>query len=157
MRVLVTGSEGLIGSALCKLLVSRGHSCVGFDIISSGDILEPQAIREAGDACDAIVHCAALLGQPDQKSEAIFETNLQGTWNVLQSAAENDIHKVVFLSSVDVLGVFKGQKKPDFLPLDESHRCYPSTPYGTSKYLAENACNRVSTASGLSVVCLRPR
>jgi nucleoside-diphosphate-sugar epimerase len=83
-------------------------------------------------------------------------TNLQGTWNVLSAAREAGIRRLVFLSSVDALGVFKGERAPDYLPIDDAHPCYPSTPYGISKLLAETMCRVFSGSSDVSVVCLRP-
>jgi UDP-glucose 4-epimerase len=156
MKVLVTGNEGLVGKAVCSALASRGHSFVGFDVANSCNILDPRALDNAAESCDAIVHAAALLGFPGQTSAEIMEVNLQGTWNVLTSALAQDISRVVFLSSVDVLGVFKGERAPDFLPLDESHACYPSTPYAISKYVAEEMCAVFASAYGTSIVCLRP-
>lgn len=156
MKVFVSGSEGLIGKAVCGLLTSCGHVPIGFDIQTGADILDPLEVNAAAAECDAIIHCAALLTMPGQTSSDIMTTNLLGTWNVLQTAAARHINKVVFLSSVDVLGVFKGEKSPDFLPLGESHPCYPTTPYGISKYLGEQICRRVASATSLSIVCLRP-
>lgn len=156
MKILVTGSEGLVGKSVCSALANQGHSYVSFDIATSGDILDFRALKEAAESCDAIVHSAALLGFPGQTPGQIMEVNLQGTWNVLSSALANDIQRIVFLSSVDVLGVFKGEREPDFLPLDESHNCYPRTPYAISKYLAEEMCEVFAPAHNLDIVSLRP-
>jgi len=156
MKVLVTGSEGLVGKVVCSALTSHGHSFVGFDVANTSNVLETKALAEAAESCDAIVHSAALLGLPGQTPAEIMEVNLQGTWNVLSSALAGDIDRIVFLSSVDVLGVFKGERAPDFLPLDESHVCYPRTPYAISKYLAEEMCHVFASAHDMSIVCLRP-
>jgi len=156
MEVLVTGSEGLVGKMVCSTLAEQGHSAVKFDIAASGDVLDYRALKKAAEPCDAVVHCAALLGTTGQSSEQVMEVNLQGTWNVLSCALANGIQRIVFLSSVDVLGVFKGEREPDFLPLDESHRCYPRTPYAISKYLAERMCDLFSSAHKIDIVSLRP-
>ncbi len=156
MKVLVTGCAGLVGGAVCEALALRGDSVVAFDAKASQDILDIESIESAAAVCDAIIHCAALLGTPEQSSSQIVNVNLQGTWNVLSSARSAKISKVVFLSSVDVLGVFKGERTPDFLPLDESHRCYPSTAYAISKYLAEEMCRLFTLGGETSIVCLRP-
>ncbi len=156
MKILVTGSEGLVGKMVCSAIAEQGHSYIGFDIATSGDILDFRALKEAAESCDAIVHSAALLGFPGQTPGQIMEVNLQGTWNVLSCAQANDIRRIVFLSSVDVLGVFKGEREPDFLPLDESHHCYPRTPYAISKYLAEEMCEVFASAHDFDIVALRP-
>ncbi len=156
MQVLVTGDKGLVGGAVCTALSAQGHTAIGFDIKHSQDILQPDALAKAASGCDAIVHSAALLGFPGPTDEQVMAVNLQGTWNVLQAALAADISRIVFLSSVDVLGVFKGERAPDFLPIDESHPCYPTTAYGISKYLAENMCEKFALAHGLTVISLRP-
>ncbi len=153
---MVTGSEGLVGKAVCTALAEHGHSPVGFDIANSLNILKPHAVASVADACDAIVHSAALLGHPGQTDEQVMEVNLQGTWNVLSATLRTGIQQIVFLSSVDVLGVFKGERAPDFLPLDESHLCYPATSYAISKYLAEAMCAAFSSANQKTIVSLRP-
>jgi nucleoside-diphosphate-sugar epimerase len=129
---------------------------VGYDLATGQDILDPVTLKDAVRACDVIVHSAALLGLPDQDDSRIIATNLQGTWNVLSAAREAGVRRVVFLSSVDALGVFKGERAPDYLPLDDAHPCYPMTPYGISKLLAEAMCRLFSESSAVSVVCLRP-
>lgn len=156
MKILVTGSEGLVGKVVRSTLANQGHTVVGFDVATSGDVLDFHGLKEVARSCEGIVHSAALLGLPGQTPGQIMEVNLQGTWNVLSCALANDIHRIVFLSSVDVLGIFKGEKAPDFLPLDESHDCYPSTPYAISKYLAEEMCEVFASAHKLNIVCLRP-
>ena len=156
MKVLITGSSGLIGSQVASDLAASDHTVVGYDLAAGQDILDPVTLRGATRGCDAVIHSAALLGLPDQDDSRIMATNLQGTWNVLSAAREAGIRRVVFLSSVDALGVFKGERAPDYLPLDDAHPCYPATPYGISKLLAENMCRLFSESSGISVICLRP-
>jgi nucleoside-diphosphate-sugar epimerase len=146
----------LIGSSVVKELGVSGHEVVEYDVRDSQDILHLDTLRESTRACDAIVHAAALLGRADERPEKIMAVNLQGTWNVLFAGAEVGVRRIAFLSSVDALGVFKGERLPDYLPLDDAHPCYPATPYAISKRLAEQMCRFVSESRGLSVVCLRP-
>ncbi|MEE8556790.1 MAG: NAD(P)-dependent oxidoreductase, partial [Myxococcota bacterium] len=129
---------------------------VGYDLRDSRDILDVPTLREAARGCDAIVHAAALLGLPEESPEQIMAVNLQGTWNVLSAGAEFRVRRILFLSSVGALGVFKGERPPDYLPLDDAHPCYPTTPYAISKRLAEEMCRFMSESRRLSVVCLRP-
>ncbi|WP_347277704.1 NAD(P)-dependent oxidoreductase [Oculatella sp. FACHB-28] len=63
---------------------------------------------------------------------------------------------MVFFSSVDALGVFKGERKPDYLPLDDAHPCYPTTPYAISKKLGEEMCRFFTNSTGIPTICLRP-
>jgi UDP-glucose 4-epimerase len=156
MQVLVTGSRGLIGAAVAAALTEAGHVALGYDLKEGRDILDVATLREAVRGCDAVFHAAALLGFPQENPSRIMEVNLQGTWNVLGAAREARVGRIVFVSSVDALGVFKGERAPDYLPLDNSHPCYPSTAYGISKHLAEEMCRCVATAGGLSILALRP-
>ena len=156
MRVLVTGSSGMIGSQIVSDLETQGHDVVKYDLTNNQDILDSDTLLDATQGCDAIVHSAALLGSPEQNASKIMETNLHGTWNILSAAQEMEIARVVFISSVDALGVFKGERPPDYLPLNDDHPCYPTTPYAISKTLAEDMCRLVANSTNVSVVCLRP-
>ncbi|MBQ37040.1 MAG: NAD(P)-dependent oxidoreductase [Candidatus Latescibacteria bacterium] len=156
MRVLVTGSGGLVGAAVVEALAASGHAVVPYDLINSQDILDPPALREAVRGCDSVVHAAALLGEPGDTPGRIMEVNLLGTWNVLCAAREAGVRRFLFLSSVDALGVFKGEHAPDYLPLDDAHPCYAATPYAISKRLGEDMCRLVAGSGDLTVVCLRP-
>ena len=155
LKVLVTGSAGLVGSRVCVDLRERGDQVVEYDRVDSRDILDAGALDAAMQACDAVVHGAALLGEAGQSDEDILAVNLRGTENVLGSAERAGARRVVFLSSVDVLGVFKGERAPDYLPLDDDHPCYAATAYGVAKLRAEALC-RSRASSQLSIVCLRP-
>ncbi|MEH2068818.1 MAG: NAD(P)-dependent oxidoreductase [Nostoc sp.] len=156
MKILVTGNEGTIGSVVEKVLRADGCEVIGFDIVSGHNILNPNEIRSAIQGCDAIVHLAALLVSSEDSPDEIIAVNLLGTWHILSAAAQAKVKRIVFFSSVDVLGIFKGERKPDYLPLDENHPCYPSTPYAISKRLGEEMCQYFTDSTGISTICLRP-
>ena len=156
MRVLVTGNEGLIGSRVASTLSKAGHKVVGFDLLSGPDVLDSGAVRTAAQGCQAIVHLAALVDTSSEAGHDVVAVNLLGTWNVLSAAVEAGVERVVFYSSVNALGVFKGERAPDYLPLDDDHPCYPSSPYGISKRLAEEMCRHFTEVTGISTICLRP-
>jgi nucleoside-diphosphate-sugar epimerase len=156
MNVLVTGGRGRIGAVVARSLRAAGHGVVEYDLLDGQDILDLSTLERSMRGCDAIVHSAALLGRPGDAPDRIMSVNLQGTWNVLTCASALGVERLVLLSSVDALGVFKGERAPDYLPLDDAHPCYPGTPYGISKRLAEEMCRLACEASRLSVVALRP-
>lgn len=156
MQVLVTGSAGTIGSVAAGLLRAEGHRVVSYDLAEGQDILDRKGLDAALPGCDAVLHCAALIGDRGESDDRILAVNVLGTCKVLGSAAVAGVRRVVFLSSVDALGIFKGESPPDYLPIDDDHPCRPSTPYGVSKKLAEEACRLFTETTGLSVVCLRP-
>jgi nucleoside-diphosphate-sugar epimerase len=156
MRVLVTGNRGLIGACLHGALQAEGHEVTGFDIAAGEDVRDLDQLRAAAQGCQAIVHLAALLGRPGEEPADIMAVNLLGTWNILTTAREVGANRVVYYSSVNALGIFMGLKPPDYLPIDDAHPCYPSTPYGISKRLAEEMCRDFTRSTGISTICLRP-
>ncbi len=156
MKILVTGNEGMIGSVVEKVLRADGCEVIGFDIASGHNILNPNQIRVCLQGCDAVVHLAALLGNSEDAPDDIMAVNLLGTWHILSAAAEAKLKRVIFFSSVDVLGTFKGERKPDYLPIDDNHPCYPTTPYAVSKRLGEEMCQYFTANTGIPTICLRP-
>lgn len=156
MTVLVTGSEGLVGRAVCGLLEARGERIVRFDRRLGDDVRDAPALEAAARGCDAIVHLAALLGEPGESANEIFAVNAGGTDNALAAARHAGARRFVFMSSADVLGVFKGERAPDYLPLDDVHPSRPGTPYGESKLRAEQACAAFSVRTAIPAISLRP-
>jgi len=155
VRVLVTGNKGLIGRFVESVLGDAGHEVVGFDLRGGDDIRDNIAVSRAAGGCEAIVHLAALLPYGVDESDLV-NVNLLGTWNILLAAKKHDIDRIVFFSSVNALGVFMGNRKPDYLPIDDEHRCYPRSSYSISKRLAEKMCRFHAEETGAVTVCLRP-
>ncbi|WDD35714.1 NAD(P)-dependent oxidoreductase [Nostoc sp. UHCC 0926] len=105
MKVLVTSNEGMIGSVVEKVLCADGCEVIGFDIANGHNILNRNEIGSALKGCDAVVHLAALLGHSEDVPNEIMAVNLLGTWHILSAAAEAKLKRVVFFSSVNVLGI----------------------------------------------------
>jgi len=156
MRVLVTGYRGLVGTHVGERLRAEGHETVPFDLADGRDVRDGPAVDAAARGCDAVIHAAALLGREGEAPEEIAAVNVQGTWNVLVAAVRTGVSRVVFLSSVDVFGVFKGERAPDYLPLDDDHPLYAATPYGISKRIGEDLCRLFCAMTPLTAVALRP-
>ena len=155
MKVLVTGSDGLVGRFLTELLTREGHEVVPFDVSKGKDIRDIEALRAASAGCSHLVHLAALLGAPDQGDVEIFDINVLGTFNVLKAAREAGIMRMVLLSSVNVLGCFMGQSAPDYFPIDDDHPQRSKTAYGTGKSLLETMGSVTAAATGATVLALR--
>jgi UDP-glucose 4-epimerase len=153
MRVLVTGNKGFIGRRVEQRLIDAGYDVVGYDIAGGFDILNPELLGKRAAGCKAIIHLAAIEGQADAK---VMETNVVGTWNILQAGNQAKIEKIVFMSSVDVLGVFQGEGTPKYLPLDDDYPCHPGSTYAISKKLAEDMCFYFHQRTQIPVICLRP-
>ncbi len=153
MRVIVTGNNGKIGRIVCRLLGNRGHDVVGFDLAAGEDVLDIAALAAKADRCQAIVHLAA---RTDDDAPDLMATNLLGTWNVLGTARSLGIPRVVFMSSVNALGIFSGHRPPDYLPIDDAHPSYAYRPYALSKRLGEQMCEALTSTADIATICLRP-
>ncbi len=128
MRVLVTGSAGCVGHAVVEDLLRTGHEVAPFDLGDGSDVCDEAAVARAVTGVEAVVHLAAL--NEDAPATQIMATNVGGTWNVLSAAADQDIDRVVFASSVNSLGVFRGRRPPDYFPIDDDHPTYATSAYG---------------------------
>ncbi len=119
------------------------------DVTDQGDVLE--FILDADP--DTVIHFGGL--RSDRGSDnAIFHTNVQGTYNVLEAAGRTDAN-VIWASSEAAYGRFLPDNPVEYLPIDESHPVRPKRPYGTSKLLGEEAGKAASRRYGISVVSLR--
>ena len=161
MKVFLTGNRGKIGKVLEVDLLSSGYEVIGYDIVDGKDILDVPLLNDSIKSCDAVIHLADLdvtdsgaFANPGPNE--IMNVNLQGTWNVLTAASQPHVKRMIYMSSVDALGVFGGRGKPDYLPLDDNHPCYPASPYDISKRLAEEMCRFWSAAERIPTICLRP-
>lgn len=154
-RVLLTGNRGKIGAVTERLLRSRGWDVVGYDRVGGQRLEDQRALERAVLGCDAVAHLAAIPHNHDD-TKALMATNVTGTWNVLNAAARAGVERVVFMSSVNALGVFLGEAQPDYLPIDDDHPARPHSPYGLSKLLAEDVCRYFTENHGLTTLCLRP-
>ena len=138
-RILLTGSEGVIGRALRPMLVALGYDVVPYDLHTStpgggGDVRDLTRLQARGRACSGIVHLAAISrvtwGEADP--DACYSTNVTGTARVLDAAESSDFRPWVLLaSSREVYG------NPGSLPADESTPLAPVNVYGHSKARAE--------------------
>ena len=137
-RILITGSEGLVGGALRTALEARGAEVVGLDLLGTGsehgDVRNLQRVRKALDGCDGVVHLAAvsrvLWGERDP--EGCWSTNVEGLGNVLRALDERKRQPwLLFASSREVYG------QPRRLPATEDTSLRPINVYGRSKVEGE--------------------
>lgn len=166
-RVLVTGANGFIGSALTRALVEDGHEVVamiepGSDDSNleglkvdkvAGDIRDEPAVRSAVDGCRGVFHVAALyrFWAPDDR--LFYSVNVGGTRNVMTAARQAGVRKVVYTSTVGTLGLHDG----DGLSNEEA---YPDVShlfgaYKRSKYVAEHEVLKAA-AQGCPVSIVMP-
>lgn len=164
MRVLVTGSEGYIGSVLTPALAAEGHTVVGLDtgLFADGglvprthdapviwkDVRDVQPADVAG--FDAVIHLAALSNDPLGQLEPglTLQINHVATVRLAEMCRRAGVERFLFSSSCSLYG------KASDAPLDESARLAPQTPYARSKVLTETDLGRLARPS-FSPVYLR--
>lgn len=172
--ILVTGANGFIGSHLTETLARSGMKVRAFvrynslnswgwldycspDIknaidVFSGDIRDGYAVKEAMKGCDTVVHLAALIAIPySYYSPASYvETNVTGTLNILQSALELGVRRIVHTSTSEVYGTAK------FVPITEAHPLQGQSPYSATKIAADQLVYSFYSSFNLPVVIARP-
>ena len=161
MKILVTGSNGFIGKYLVGKLIAGGHEVCGFDNQCNqaedskikciiGDIRNKDALMEALDAVDVVIHLVAAHRDFGILESEYFDVNVNGTKNLLSGCSKLGIDKFIFCSSVAVYGL---QPKPT----DENTIPNPITPYGQSKIAAEKVIEQwVNASSKRQVIIIRP-
>jgi dTDP-glucose 4,6-dehydratase len=171
-KILVTGAGGFIGSHLVERLIERGAKVRAFVRYNSknnwgwletspykneieiyiGDIRDYDSVKDSMRGIDVVFHLAALIGIPYSYISplAYIKTNIEGTYNVLQSARELDIKRVIHTSTSEVYGTAK------YVPIDESHPLQPQSPYSATKISADNIALSFYNAFNLPVTIVRP-
>lgn len=166
-RAFVTGATGFVGFHVARALRERGIEVralvrEGSDagILRSidaealrGDIRDKGSLESAMRGCDQVFHVAAdyRLWVPDPK--AMYETNVQGTVNVMETALRSGVGKVVYTSSAGVLASSRtGEPANEETPVDPSHLVGH---YKQSKFLAERAV-LLLVGRGLPAVIVNP-
>ena len=164
MRVLVTGSSGHLGEALCRVLDAEGHEVVGLDVLDSpytsvvGSIVDRARVRRWVEGMDAIVH-AATLHKPHVGTHTrreFVETNVTGTLNLLEEAVAAAVGRFVFTSTTSAFG--RALSPPDDAPaawITEEVAPVPRNIYGVTKVAAEDLCELVHRDHGLPCLILR--
>ncbi len=174
MKVLVTGSDGFIGSHLTEELVKKGYQVRAFVYYNSfnnwgwldtlpenimkdveifqGDIRDPNGVEEAVKGVDAIFHLAALIAIPFSyhSPDTYVDTNIKGTLNILQAARKQHTDRVLVTSTSEVYGTAQ------YVPIDEKHPFQGQSPYSATKIGADRLAESFYRSFQLPVTIVRP-
>ncbi|MCK4553949.1 NAD-dependent epimerase/dehydratase family protein, partial [Candidatus Parcubacteria bacterium] len=164
-KCLVTGGAGFIGSNLVDELIKRGDEVVIIDNLSTGkkeninpkadfhevDMRDLEKIKPLFNGVDHVFHLAAFARVQPSIEDPITanDINLNGTLNVLVSARDAGVKKVVYSASSSAYG------NQEIMPLSEDMPAHPLSPYGLQKYVGELYCRLFSEIYGLPTVSLR--
>lgn len=173
-RVLVTGADGFIGSHLTEALLEKGYDVKAFVYynsfnnwgwldtlpkeklsqieIFSGDVRDPNGVREAMKGIDGVFHLAALIAIPFSyhSPDSYVDTNIKGTLNVLQSARDLGTERIMVTSTSEVYGTAQ------YVPIDEKHPYQGQSPYSATKIGADRLAESFYRSFDLPVSIVRP-
>ena len=163
-KIICTGSAGFIGSNLVDKLIELKHDVIVLDNLSTGkkeninskarfincDIKDSEAIKPYFKNIDYVFHLAARARVQPSIEDPVraHNDNVNGTLNILWASKEANVKKVIFSSSSSVYG-------ENYLPLLETFKPNPQSPYALQKYIGELYCRMFSSLYKLPTVCLR--
>ena len=170
MKIIVTGGAGFIGKHLIEFFITKGINITIFDNFSNskkdsitylknqgvkiieGDITKMQDINNAIKNHDIVIHLAAKISVQEsiENPSETFQTNVEGTKNVLIACEKNNIKKIIVSSSAAVYG----ESEPK-IKLTEKSEMNPISPYGESKVMMEREIRRFVENHDVNYVILR--
>ena len=173
-KIFITGGGGFIGSHLVERCVKLGHKVKilsPYNIDNSwgwmdtfdkrvknnievilGDVNDFNLIKKETKKIDIIFHLAALISIPySYKSpKSYIDTNIIGTYNILEAARENNVELIVNTSTSEVYG------SAQYVPIDEKHPLNAQSPYAATKIAADHLSLSYFKSFNLPVTVLRP-
>ena len=171
-KIIVTGAFGFIGSHLVEYLTTKNYNVIAFDRYNSnnnwgwldkskylndieivlGDIRDFDSVNSLVKKGSSIVHLAALIGIPYSYVSplAYIKTNVEGTYNILEAAKNNNLDQILITSTSEVYGSAK------YTPIDENHILSPQSPYSASKIAADNIAMSYYNSFDLPIKIVRP-
>ena len=171
-KILVTGGCGFIGSHLVEHLVELGYKVICFDKYNVdgylynlahskfkkdiefilGDIRDFDSVKNACKNVDTIFHLAALVSIPYSyiSPSAYIDTNLKGTYNILEASKDNDISDIIITSTSEVYG------SALFTPMNEKHPLFAQSPYSATKIAADQLAISYYNSYNSRIKIIRP-
>ncbi|MFC4601584.1 NAD-dependent 4,6-dehydratase LegB [Cohnella hongkongensis] len=173
-RITVTGADGFIGSHLAERLVREGHRVTAFVLyharhdwgwidempkeireqieVIPGDLRDYQSVKRAVAGAEVVFHLAALISIPYSyhAPESYLDTNVKGTYHIVQACRELQVERLVHTSTSEVYGTAQ------FVPIHEKHPLNPQSPYAASKAGADQLALSYYYSYQLPVSIVRP-
>jgi len=171
-KILITGAGGFIGSHLTERCRDLGYEVRAFVRYNSrndwgwlenseykneieviaGDIRDYDSVYNTMQGCAAVFHLAALVGIPYSYITPLdyIRTNIEGTYNVLQSAKELRTEQVLITSTSETYGTAQ------YVPIDEKHPMVGQSPYSATKIAADHLALSFYRSFNLPVKVIRP-
>ena len=173
-KILVTGADGFIGSHLTETLVREGYKVRAFayynsfnswgwldtlpkDILDeieifTGDIRDPNGVRESMRSIETVYHLAALIAIPFSyhSPDTYVDTNIKGTLNVLQAARDLETSRILVTSTSEVYGTAQ------YVPIDEKHPFQGQSPYSATKIGADRLAESFYRSFNMPISIVRP-
>jgi UDP-glucose 4-epimerase len=168
VKILVTGGAGYIGSITSAELLQAGHRVVVFDNLYQGhraavppdaafiqgDLADPHAVAQIfadHPDIDGIMHFASytLVGESMQQPLKYLRDNVSNATNLLSAATEHGVRRFILSSTANLFD------DPQRMPIDETERIVPGSPYGESKYMIERLLHWFHRIYGMRYACLR--
>ncbi|WP_346877360.1 MULTISPECIES: NAD-dependent 4,6-dehydratase LegB [unclassified Clostridium] len=173
-KVLITGADGFIGSHLTETLLEEGYDVKAFTYYNSfnswgwldtlskdklkeievftGDIRDPNGVREAMKGVDEVFHLAALIAIPFSyhSPDSYVDTNIKGTLNVLQAARDLETERILVTSTSEVYGTAQ------YVPIDELHPYQGQSPYSATKIGADRLAESFYRSFNMPISIVRP-
>ncbi len=152
-KILITGATGFIGSNLAELFVKKGFNVIAYDRYNSnndwgwlehsqynkdmeiilGDVRDYDSVFKVVSNCNIVIHLAALIGIPYSYISplAYIRTNIEGTYNILESSKTKGLDQVIITSTSETYG------SAQYTPIDEKHPLSAQSPYASTKIAAD--------------------
>ncbi len=180
MRIFFTGGSGKAGRHVAPYLAGQGHQVTNADLVPLGHPAVSDLrvdLTDAGETYsalaglarmeelelpqkptyDVVVHFAAVPAILLASDGKTYATNVLSTYNVLEAATRLGVSKIVFASSETTYGICfaQGERRPQYLPVDEDHPTVPEDSYAMSKVANEVTARSFQARTGADVYGLR--
>jgi nucleoside-diphosphate-sugar epimerase len=165
--ILVAGASGFVGSQVVEFLLSQGLQVTALDLVPppvsiplvQADITDYAALEAAlaGKSYNRIFHFASLPGDTGDPLQMV-RVNVNGCLNLLNVVRKmGKIRRFVLTSSISAYEWYPATKfnPPEYLPVDENHRCCPKDMYSTTKHIQEHLANTYYHQYGVPITIIR--